>query len=58
MFELKIFYKLFPSFKTMGAIKDVKQNFELTNISASRQNIKNLVGNNLCGKYACKFSSL
>jgi len=38
MFEQKmLFYKFFSSFKIMGAIKGV-------NISASKQNIKNLPG--------------
>jgi len=39
MFEQKmLFYKFFSSFKIMGAIKGV-------NISASKQNIKNLLDN-------------
>jgi len=41
LFEYKvIFFKLFSSLKVMVAIKDVNTNL----ISASRQNIKNLVG--------------
>jgi len=42
MFEQKmLFYKLFSSFKIMGAIKKTLD----LNISACRQNIKNLIGN-------------
>jgi len=41
-----LFYKLFSSFEIIGAIKD-SYKFKTLNLntSASRQNIKNLVGN-------------
>jgi len=40
-----LFYKLFSSFKTVGAIKDVNYKTLNINILTFRQNIKNLVGN-------------
>jgi len=40
-----LFYKLFSSFIIMGAIYRSKHKFLTLNISASRQNIKNLAAN-------------
>jgi len=56
MFQQKnqkiLFYKLLSSFKIMVAIKDVNIELLNLNISASRQNIKKLIGN-FGDIYAC-----
>jgi len=39
-----LFYKLFSQFKIMGAIKGINMKIWYLNISATRQNIKNLIG--------------